>query len=423
LNLKLPQSRAQVADWITAFEKMNVTDLGRMDRELRATAASTVVLRDASGESFLRIERKIQDAIEGHHTLKIASKELTKTIGTNMLGATAKLMGLPLEKLEQQLKGGTVDAAKFGNALEEAFIEKGGKGLDAMWMRTGVVSRKLKDTFGELFSGVDTSPLTQAMVDIISLFDQSQPSGQAMKTTITTAFNAIIKKIGEAMTQGELWLLDMEIIALSIELALIPVWKIIKKIGEALGHDLGNVLGLAIGTAGAPAAGPTTPQQAQASALGKAGLAADVLAGMLPVGGGIAQGLINGMIGMIPEVHAAGVQVGKAGVAGAKEGAGVHSPSLPGIQIGGFIAEGLGLGMTSSPIPERAGRTISGYALGGMVGQALTAPAANANGGGGLALHIGSLVVQGQHGITDATALSASGLAVALERYQLASGR
>ncbi len=83
--------------------------------------------------AFQKIERKIHDAIEGHHALKIASKELTKTIGTNLAGAAAERMGLTLEQLEVKLKAGTVDAAKFGEALEETLIAKGAKGLNALW--------------------------------------------------------------------------------------------------------------------------------------------------------------------------------------------------------------------------------------------------------------------------------------------------
>jgi hypothetical protein len=409
----LPQSREELGRWTREIEKMGVTDLGQVRHELLATASAQGVLGEQGVTAFTRISQKIHDAIEGHHKLKIASTELTgrRGIGVNIAGATAERMGLTLEKLETQLKAGTVDAAKFGNALEEALIAKGAKGLDAMW-RSAAWS-KIKEAGAELFAGVDTTPITDAMRDLLLLFDQTQPSGEAMKTTVTDAFNGIVRAIGAAIETGEDMVLDFEIWGLSMELNLLPVWHILQKIGGVLG-----TVGQAVGLLDKPGAVPEVKSVGQ--------MQIDSVTALLPgfrIGESIGKGLIDGLQSMFPSVFGKGKELGAEGVRGAREGAGVKSPSKPAIEIGSYVAAGLGIGMTSSSLPARAGRQLSSNALGGLAGSALASPGAGGSAGGGITLHVGTIHITAPQGVTDVAGLSATGLAVALERFQLGSGR
>ena len=57
----------------------------------------------------------------------------------------------------------------------------------------------------------------------------------------------------------------------------------------------------------------------------------------------------------------------------------------------------------------------------GMVGSAITSPAANGN--GGITISGLQITIMAPQGVTDAAGLSATGLIVALERLQLGSGR
>jgi hypothetical protein len=71
-------------------------------------------------------------------------------------------------------------------------------------------------------------------------------------------------------------------------------------------------------------------------------------------------------------------------------------------------------------LPQRQARELMGAGIG--PGGRETMQAANTNGGG---VQIGTLhlTIQAPNGVTDATSISATGLSLALERYQLASGR
>jgi hypothetical protein len=89
-----------------------------------------------------------------------------------------------------------------------------------------------------------------------------------------------------------------------------------------------------------------------------------------------------------------------------------------GIGMGGGVGMGAGFGM--APM-----RQIRGMGI-GREGRELMRDMAPANGnGGGHGVHIEKLdlTIQAPNGVTDATSVSATGLALALERQQLASGR
>jgi hypothetical protein len=395
----LPQSRDELAQWTVELQKMGVTDLGKVRTELLAMASAQAL----SITGYDKIQRKIQDAVQGQHKLTIAGKELTKTIGDNVASTAAAKMGMSLGDLEKKLKAGTVDAGKFGNALEEALIEKGAGPLQAMWGKTSVITDKLKKSFGELFADVDTSPLTDAMRNLLVLFDQGKPSGQALKASITDAFNGIVKAIGWAITEGEVLFLEMEVGALTAELELRVLLGTIEKVASALA-GVGSALGV-------------LPDLSSLFGASEA-------PGSQPVGQGIGEGMVAGMQDQLGAVHAAGMALGEAAAQGAREGAQVHSPSRLTMEIGNYMAEGLALGITQSPAPEQAGRTLSGNALGGMVGSALTSPPANEN-GKGAGVTISGLVINitAPEGVTEVNDLSATGLVLALERLQLAGGR
>lgn len=423
LTNRLPQGRQELATWARAIEKIGINDLPKLQEELIATASAQALLGPGGDRAYTMLLSKIHSAEEGTGKLKLATRLLIREngIGENVLGQVAEKMHLgagALGKLEAQFKAGTVDARKFGDALRETLIEKGAGALDKLWMSTGW--KKVKEAAAELFNGVDTDPLTEGLRDVLGLLDNGQPSADALKGHITSAFTEIIKDIGSAIEEGEYWFLSMEVWALSMELNLRPVWRIVKEIAGALG-TIGQGLGIGP-TPTVPGAPPKTVEQNQAdSALSTfkwLGGPANF------VGVGIAQGLINGMQSKFAEVVATGDRLGEGAITGTKTGAGTHSPSVPAMKVGGFVSRGLELGMLNDiGLPARAGRQIGGAAIGGMVGAAIVGvPAANGN-GGGLTITIQNLNVTGREGVTDATALSASGLAVVLERYQLASGR
>jgi len=420
----LPQSREQLAEWTQQIQKMGVTDLSKIRTELMATASAQALLGEGGAAAYEKISRKVNDAIEGQHALKITSKELTRTIGTALTADVAARLGMSLGDLETKLKAGTVDAGKFGDALSKALTEKGKGPLDAMSNSLSALKTKASEAFSHLFDDVDTKPLTDAFRNLIAVIDQGQPSGQAMKAGVTGALNAIIRVVGHAITEAEVFFLRLEVGALEAYIALKPIISAVSKIGSVM-SSLAGAVGGAAGAAGGKAAGALGVEPAAAQDVGSR-IGQQTLFGLA---GPVAQmsNLVGQMVAdfanakALEVAHSSGMQLGQATLDGMKEGVQAHSPSVEAMRIGMNISEGLGAGMMASPAHEQAARTISSDALGALGSggaKALGSPAPANTNNTTIAVHITA-----PEGVTDAHELSVVGLSAALERFQIGSGR
>jgi hypothetical protein len=258
---------------------------------------------------------------------------------------------------------------------------------------------------------------------VLSIGDAGDPAGTALKGGITGGMNAVIRKLGEGVESAEFFFLTVELRALQAYVALKPLINAVDKIGGVMGK-LNAVPGQVAG--------------AESKGLGlDAGKTAEVQANVPSLGSAIVKGvtapftaipeLFMGVLSSIADAkaqevaHASGVAAGKAVISGIKEGTQTHSPSLAAIQIGMGIGAGLGMGIEDSPAPERAARTVSANALGGLAGGA-----ANGNGAGssgGATSNVFHINITAPDGVTDAKELSMVGLATAFERFQIGSGR
>jgi hypothetical protein len=418
LSARLPQSRAQLAKWTTQIEAMGVTDLGQIRQQLLATASAQAIMGDEGSAAYGMLTKKVREAVEAHHGLKLAEKTLTSLYKAGLnVDDVSKKMGISSKQLAAQLKAGTIDAQAFGNALSSTLIEKGKKPLDVMGDELGTLKTKASETFAHFFDDVDTSPLTEALRNVISLGDQGEPSGQALKKGFTAGLNAIIKMVGHAITETEIFFLEIEVKGLEAYIALKPLIRAYETIDRLASKAFPK---------------SQAPAQKPMAGAGAIGAASDVLSTTTKYGvtAGAAQGATELVGGLLDALGAAstkafqgGVGIGKATIAGMKEGTESHSPSVAAMRIGGDLGAGLGIGMRRSPEPAHAARQISGHALGGMMqGGAM----GGLGGGGGASSHrveIGEVNVHAAQGVTDAHQLSVIGIAIALERMQLGSGR
>lgn len=402
LATKLPQSREQLAKWTTQIEATGVTDLGQIRQQLLATASAQAIMGDEGAAAYTTITKRVREAVEAHHGLKLAERTLTQlySAGVNV-DDISKRMGVSTSQLTAQLKAGTVNAQAFGNALSATLVEKGAKPLDVMGDELGTLKEKASETFAHFFDGVDTSPLTEAMRNVISLGDQGEPSGQALKKGLTVGLNAVIKLIGHAITETEVFFLEIEVKALEAYIALKPLIRGLQEVDRLASKATSA---LPSGTLSAAAGGAAT------SLIPGAG-AASVVGDILDAIGNAKTKAFQG-----------GVDIGKATIAGMRSGTESHSPSIAAMRIGGYLGDGLGIGMRQSREPERAARQISGNALGGMAAAAMGGGVA-AGGVGSHHVDIGEVNVHAAQGVTDAHQLTVTGLAIALERMQLAGGR
>ena len=411
LAKELPQSRDQLAQWTKQFLAIGITDLGQLKTEITAVASAQAIMGDQGAQAYTTIRERIAAAVEAHQPLKLATRSLQQLYqaGINFTDVAAH-MGLSAAVLGTQLKAGTVDAAKFGDALKDSLTEKGKGPLEAMGNEIGTLKTKAKETFDHLFDGIDTSSIVIAIKDLIDLGDQGEASGQAIKDGIGPAIQDMADDIGIGIETAKGYFLDLElsyvkvdntikdatgfntlqVVLKGLELGFDALVASVKALAEEL-PIIGSVvkayeaIGAARNLGGAAVAG------AESLANSLAGAAANAIHG-----GGSLPGHASG--GIVTSIHAGRAQVQPA----------------PG--------EGLAsIGVGERILPARESRQIQPYALGG--GTPFRSEPQNDNARGGV--HVGHLEVHitAPQGVTDAKELSVVGLTIALERLQLAVGR
>ena len=385
LATKLPQSRKEIAGWVSQFQALGITDLSEIRQQILATASAQAITFASGGqgaEVYTKLAERIHVAVEEHKGLKLADKQLKQLYeaGLNVTdvarayGRETKQAGYDANRLASELKAGTIDAQAFGDALSTTLVEKGHKPLEAMGDDIKVIGQKGLETFEHFFDGIDTSPLIEAFKSVVSLGDQGEASGAVLKQGITGALNEVIKWLAEGVIQAELFFLDLEIGAVKSGITVESVRDVLRDVSAALKTAFGY--------------------------------AEDLYGALTSVGSAV--GAVNDFLDpagtrnrelQVQEARAASVK------AEGHAGGGLVQPAsgeaFASVAPGEFI------------LPRR------------IVDLLRQSDAGNDNAGGGSGVQIGELHVHidAKEGVTNATELSASGIATALERFQIASGR
>ena len=161
LAKELPQSREQLAEWTKQFQAIGITDLTQLRGEITAVASAQAIMGDQGAQAYEMIRKRVAAAVEAHQPLKLETRSLQQLYAAGInFNDVAMHMGVSAAVLGAQLKAGTVDAAKFGDALKDSLTEKGKGPLEAMGNELGTLGKKAKETFDHLFDDIDTSSIT-----------------------------------------------------------------------------------------------------------------------------------------------------------------------------------------------------------------------------------------------------------------------
>jgi hypothetical protein len=393
LATKLPQSRKEIAGWVSQFQALGITDLGQIREQILATASAQALTFAQGGqgaEVYTKLAERIHIAVEEHKGLKLADKQLKQLYEsglnvTEVAAAYAKethQAGYSAQRLALELKAGTINAQAFGNALSTTLVDKGKGPLEAMGSDLGVLATKAKETFEHFFDDIDGSPITDALKSVISLGDQGEPSGQALKKGITGALNEIIKWIGSGITEAEIFFLDLEIGALKSGISMQDVRDVLQEITADL-----------------------------KTAAKAAGVLYDVFGDIVGIGATMADSFHDPLDRVKRQLENKPTDVGSlatrddTGSAPAHAGGGMIGKPARG-EVFASVEPG------ELVIPRRIASLLQSSDVGNDNRDA-----------GGVTINELHLTIQAPQGVTDATHISASGLATALERFQLASGR
>jgi hypothetical protein len=398
LSTRLPQSREQLADWSKEIEALGITNIDSVRAQVVALASAQAIMGDSGAQAYMKLTEKIRLAEEGTGRLKLSERKLESVFRAGAdVSDVARRMNLSVLQLQRRLEAGTINARDFGEALESSLMDRGQAPLEVMMRSLDAMKRKGMETFAHLFDDIDTKPLTDAILSVIDLGDQGEPSGQALKDGITSGVNGIIKEFAHLVTQGEILFLKLELGWIKTGMSIQTIETDVKDLAQAAETAAKPFIAMFdaakwVFDKGVNAIGKIAfdeeDQRLNVEAQDRAAVAKHPeLAGRLP---GHATG------GIVERIDSRGMAI-----------------------VRPATGEGLASIGPGEQIVPRDYRQVRPFNTGAMMQMA--APAND--GGSARSLHIGQIVVQAPGGITHAQDVTVTGLTLALERMQLASGR
>lgn len=413
--------------------QMGITSKGAVESMTQAALSAKALTggADSGAEAFLDMSKKVQLAADTTGKMKLPAKGLSgqfAAMGLN-INDVAKEMGTTAKKLQEGLSKGTVDAKKFGDALQNAVTKKGAGPLEAMSLSVGNLGSMLKEYIGDLFEdlGPAIKPFLEEVKLLFGIFDsKAQPSGMALKTGIEGFFKRAFAIATKLVPVVKHFLLDMVIFGLKAYISLKPLlaWfrdlqnntDFMRGLGLVWDGIVFAVNGLAGGLKvlvaifGAVAV-------AVAGTLQMFGAFINWAEGAIDLGqkfvDGLITGITNGAARVVQGVQGLATQAKDA----FKKALGIASPSKVMMELGGHVAGGVAEGMSArAPEVYGAGTSLAGAAA-APVAQAGAAP----SGGSGGAPQV-TVVINGVKGAEELKAEFPQMMAIAFEQLALAGG-
>ncbi len=421
LSEQIGVTKDAMAPFTKAFMAMGIEGTDALKKVTLAAISAQAIMGDpAAGHAFESLTKKIQLAAETGHQLKIPEKGLRSLADMGLrVDDVAKRLGTDAHTLSNQLKAGTVNATLFGNALQDALIEKGAGPVDRMGKSLGNMKKMFGQSIEDLFEdmGPAITPFLDRLGDLLGLFGQSTESGKAMKSAIGGAFTYIFETATEAIIPIGNFFLDTMILSVQAYTLIKSHWLSIKGVFGDLKPALDAIsmsfqaIGKALETIGKADAAFSKLRSILGGGLGELGK---------PAGQSFAAGVADGIADGGKQVSAAGGAIGDHAAGGAADALQVKSPSRVGFKIGGFLGEGVAEGIDASAPQVGA----SASSMGSVAAGALARGGAGGSGaGGGVTVQGGiHVTIEAPDGVTHAGELTEAGLAVVFERLALSQG-
>jgi phage-related protein len=229
LKDKFGIAKDSMIGWTNALHAMGVTDLATIEKSLLATASAQALVTKGGAEAFQDLTKKIQTFVQTGQGLKLPLKGLGSLASMGLTVAdVASKMGVSAEALAGQLKAGTADAAKFGDAMQTALIEKGKGPLEKFAASSKNISKLLSESFGDMFEDIDVGPFMAEVKSLFDIFSQGKESGKTMKAGIGGFFKEVFATLTKVVPMVKHFLLDMVIYGLKAYIAVKPIVQAIK---------------------------------------------------------------------------------------------------------------------------------------------------------------------------------------------------
>ena len=443
LGRSVPQTEAELTQWAKTMLGAGVS-ADDLQKNLKAVAGAQALV--GGGEKALSVITRLNEAGAKGSKVKFSTSMLAGTGVTEE--ELMKQLGMTPKQLELAKKQGTLTGKQLSDALVNVLATKGAGPVEAQTLELSAQWAKLKDNFMHLFEDVDVGPFLEAIKSLFSVFDQAKPSGQAMKSGITTALNGVFKILAMIIPKVRTFFLEMIVFGLKAYIAIKPLWTgfvafwkahngsailltILKGLGIAIGVVVGAfaiMLGVGVAVAGMFSAIGVAVVAAVGLVIGlipKAiGALADFGSAAIDAAKNFISGLVDGIKNGAGIVIDAVKNLGSSMLGGIKGILGIHSPSVEMMKLGKHAGGGFAAGVEAANdnVGAAAGG-LSAAAAGGVASGVGGAPApAPSSGGGGVTvtLEAGAIQINGASG--SATDLTETAVTLMFERIALTQG-
>lgn len=406
LKAKIGVAKDDLVGWTKQLQAMGMVDLGEIEKNLTAIASSTALMGSSGAQAFTDITKKIQLAVNSTGKLE-GGKKIWKALadtGANVVDV-AQQMGMSVDDFKKKLDAGTIDAAKFGDALQDALIKKGAGPLQRMASSLPNLKKLLSESIGDMFEDIDVGPFLAQVKSLFDIFGQGKASGQAMKGGIQGAFQGIFDAATKVVPYIKHFLLDLVILGLKAYIGLKPLIKWAKEMGEkqAVVDGLKNALvgiGLAVAAMSAPLVGAAAVVTLLVTAFGAASaMAASFVGAVVKLGtdvfntlnGYIAQaiswgtnfvmGIVNGIVSGASAIVGAVTNIANLASSTFSSVLDMHSPSKVMALQGGYVAAGVAEGIDAgAPVVSGASANLAAATSGGFADAASSDAASGGSG-------------------------------------------
>lgn len=375
LSAKLGVTKDAMVPLVQKFMAMGITSQDALEKMTTAALSAKALVggADSGAAAFEALAKKIQLASETGQGLKIPIKGLGSLAEMGLtVDDVAKKMGISAANLAGQLKDGTADAKKFGDALQSALIDKGAGPLQKMGLGLSNLKSLFSQYIGDMFEdlGDSVGPFLLAVKDLFSIFDsKSKPSGEALKAGIGGFFKQVFAAATKVVPMIKHFLLDVIIYGLRAYIAIKPIvakirefatsaqgmkiintalqglWFVLKVIGVSILVVIGAI-GLFVAALVAISVAAYTVVGAIVDFVSTAGGAlADWVSGAATAAYDFVAGLVQGISDGAGAVMNAVSGLADKATGAFKSALGIASPSKVMMGLGGNVAEGTAEGI------------------------------------------------------------------------------
>jgi len=447
LGDSIGQTKAQLAPMVQTFLTLGITGKDQLEGLTRA-AASAGAMADGGAEKFATFFGQVNAAAETGSKLSIPFKKLEKQlagVGLN-IGDLAKQMGISQGALTKGLKAGTIDASKFGDALQSAASDKGAGALAQQGRSLTNVWGKFQENIMRMFESIDVGPFLDQVKDLFDIFGQGKASGQALTVGIGGFFKQVFALATKVVPYIKRFLLDVVIYGLKSYIALRPIlkWLLDLKNNTAVMFAL-NVLfkGLkaavmTVAVALAVVVGFFLLCQVAAVAVATGiwlvigaflevenkvdSIIVGLVTSAIKLGTDFVSGLVSGITSGAGAVVNAVKGIADSAKNTFKNVLGIHSPSKVMMELGHYMGQGVAQGVDNSAPQVQASSAGLGKIAASGASSGMSGGGGGKGGGGGVTINVepGAIVIEG--GGKDAANLTEEALALLFERIALMEG-